>query len=459
MDKFSILLAIIVFILIIAIIFLYVKDTKEEEIEAESDLLYHTSVNKTQEWASYFNSLREKDPSIISGYDLVDGLVSGLLYSIYGVHDSYISFSGLNQKTSNSQHLSQAYISNISPLMGYMLKRSKFYSLDEFASGYTCNQGKMFVQKFKHYKTGREFYFSTIILNWPGAFIYQDSYQTLMSLFNKLKEIAQDTSFMIVGDFKVHGWEAVADFVFGSNTIYRPDLYKLMTCDDNDGAASPDGFICSRNLCSRIEWWIERPNMEVHQHFALVVKIYWTGIKKGIKQKPIADQSILNRIKYIVDNNNDGLVNLIGNPGEFDNTKPLLPVDDWNFKDEFYTKIQESYSFQPTKIQTILQYSLELTEDKITITPPLFITRNKQISLLTERIFKNVPDGFKFLIELQTRETIGNYEINQVDIQYDDGNVFNKDQEPFQMYLWLDETFYLLNCTIKSSTPTPDTNK
>ncbi|BAO49484.1 hypothetical protein [Alphaentomopoxvirus acuprea] len=110
-----------------------------------------------------------------------------------------------------------------------------------------------------------------------GGYFADNSYRSCYAGFNKIKNIVKQNKFIIVGDFNVQGWEEVAKYVFSDSVYISGDL-RFPTCNDNEGLASPDGLIVSKNFCTRIVIDIQiMPYTFNRQHYLIYSKFYNDG--------------------------------------------------------------------------------------------------------------------------------------------------------------------------------------
>ncbi len=94
----------------------------------------------------------------------------------------------------------------------------------------------------------------------------------------------QNTPFLLVGNFRVHSWNAMTDYYFP--TYIAP--FKGMTWDvsvnDTKGVGSTDGFIIHPSLYKYVEYKVE-PLMGVSTHHHALILYMWIDFPPDVQQQ------------------------------------------------------------------------------------------------------------------------------------------------------------------------------
>lgn len=113
-----------------------------------------------------------------------------------------------------------------------------------------------------------------------GGYASDNSYKSCYNAFKLVSDqyLNDNIPFIIMGDFNVAGWGDVSDFIFG-NSVYHNDKL-LITCNDNEGIATPDGIIIHTSLAKGVTYGICNQHIKNRQHYSLYAKLH--KYKSGI---------------------------------------------------------------------------------------------------------------------------------------------------------------------------------
>lgn len=175
------------------------------------------------------------------------------------------------------------------------------------------NSNWCYLTKYKRYLDSKEFYFIQMSQRFNG-YLNPSSYKALSELLQYIKE-KYPGLYVITGDFNVQGHEKVFEHYLGSRDYHICPFYKTVTCNDNEGMASPDGLVVSRELYPRVEYAVDLYTGYSYQHFIVSAKLYPKSRSSATYDITSASfKEFLNILKL----KNGHRDNFIGNAGIFD---------------------------------------------------------------------------------------------------------------------------------------------
>lgn len=151
------------------------------------------------------------------------------------------------------------------------------------------------------------------------------SYRRLKSLLNYIVEKLPGKH-IIVGDFNVLGHEKVFEDVLGSNNYHICPFYKMATCNDDQGIASPDGIVVSKSLYKTVEYFVDFYPGYSYQHYLIGAKLYIDNRHKAIGTYNITSESFLRFLKTI--KTSALRPNYLGNEGKYDKEEDVGSTKD-----------------------------------------------------------------------------------------------------------------------------------
>lgn len=151
--------------------------------------------------------------------------------------------------------------------------------------------------KFRRLVDNVEFYYIQLTLKYV-SYGNATSYTRLKSLLNYINEKIPGKH-IIVGDFNVLGHEKVFEDVLGSDKYHICPFYKMATCNDNEGVASPDGLVISKSLYKTVEYFVDFYPGYSYQHYLVGAKLYIDDKRKAVGIHNITSESFLRFLKTI----------------------------------------------------------------------------------------------------------------------------------------------------------------
>lgn len=114
-----------------------------------------------------------------------------------------------------------------------------------------------------------------------GGYENDNAYKSAYNVFTIVREQYEKDKipFTIMGDFNVAGWGKVSDHVFGDTVYHNDGLF--ITCNDNEGIATPDGIIVHKNICNGVKYGILEQHVKNRQHYAIYAML--TSSNTGIQ--------------------------------------------------------------------------------------------------------------------------------------------------------------------------------
>lgn len=149
------------------------------------------------------------------------------------------------------------------------------------------------------------------------GYLSENNNKSTFAAFTKIKEVAGNTNFIVVGNTNIIGWELVSNYVFG-NTVYTSGDLRMPTINDDNGLASIDCIIISKKYCKGFDITIEPvPFTFSNSHYLLTVKI---NHLPNIKPKVKISEKNKKMLNYYINNITDKNFMLPYNPA-WDPTK------------------------------------------------------------------------------------------------------------------------------------------
>lgn len=164
------------------------------------------------------------------------------------------------------------------------------------------------------YTDNKKFYFIQMTQTFGGYVRNKNSYKAISELLQYI--IAKFPGlYIIVGDFNVQGHEKIFEKYLGNDAYHIAPFWKIATCNDNEGIASPDGLVVSKELYPRVEYSVDPYPGYSYQHFIVSAKLFQTPtcpVGMYSKLSPTYNSYLQQIIKKA-----DGRDNFVGNDGVF----------------------------------------------------------------------------------------------------------------------------------------------
>lgn len=150
-----------------------------------------------------------------------------------------------------------------------------------------------YIMPIKRYSDGKEFYFIQLTQTWREYTSNKNSYKAVSELIMFIKKNFPGL-YIFVGDFNVQGHEKIFQHFLGDKLYHIVPFYKIATCNDNEGIASPDGLVVAKELYPRIEYSVDPYPGYSYQHFIVTAKMY-----QGNQPEQLVAKLHPNYMKYL----------------------------------------------------------------------------------------------------------------------------------------------------------------
>lgn len=182
------------------------------------------------------------------------------------------------------------------------------------------NGNKAYIMQFERLTDKVKFYYIQMTQSF-GGYLKDNSYKAISELIQFIIK-QYPGEYIITGDFNVQGHEKIFQYFFKEKDYHICSFYQYITCNDNDGVASPDGIIVSKKLYKHVKYNIDIYPGYSYQHFMITAKLYING---PVKTECVIDHKTLLYFEEIIKNRTKS--SFVNNAGNFD---PNIHLGDIN---------------------------------------------------------------------------------------------------------------------------------
>lgn len=319
-----VILSLILILIILFLAIMFLRRRQQEKLRESDDVLVHLSTETETPMRFIRNAMMyDKNVSLLSA----NQISAEIVYDANGIDKTDIDRLEYNifDFTNYKHHYIQGFteLASGNDYMALKLTTARPLNFPVTING--VNGNLCHVCAYERLVDKKQFYFIQMTQTY-GGYLKANSYKAISELLMYIKA-NYPGEYIIVGDFNVQGHERVFEHHLGRRDYHICDFYKLITCNDNEGIASPDGLVVSKKLYDEVRYFVDIYPGHSYQHFLVGAHMYVKSpsVTVGKKTIDITSDKMLRLFETIEQVGNR--TNLRNNEGVFDSDKSEMLGD------------------------------------------------------------------------------------------------------------------------------------